>query len=512
MDKSEAKLTLIRRTAYKDLYYFTKFVLGRDLMEEQPHRELCDVLMALVQPMFPDVEFTITTPWVVELRDNPEELKRMALLLLARGTFKSTIASNAFPIWLAWHDINIRIMIDTETLGNSKLYLAGIKDMIISNEYLRVICIDDAGDYILAPNTDIPGGFNEDSVIFAKRTRLGLKEPSIFCSGVDNARTGMHMEVIICDDLVSERNVKTPEQLQKTKDHYRFSLSLLEPTGKAVIIGTRYHMDDLYAELLGNTSFITLVRPAINDAGELYFPTRLTKAFLEEQRKSQGSYIYSSQYMLTPIADDTTPFKDIDIMRYSGKMVKGEDGVERMKYPYPSFIKKFMTVDLAISEKTTADDTVVNCFGATAVQDVYDLEYVADRMPPMKTIDYIFAFSEKWNIIDIGVEVVAYQRAFVYMLEAEMRRRGKFLRITELKAKGSKLERAAAYVPYVEQHKFYIREDMDKALKELTEFPFSKKDDLVDSVTYVPQMLKPYQAKTRGFKDVYKPGNSITGY
>jgi predicted phage terminase large subunit-like protein len=305
------------------------------------------------------------------------------------------------------------------------------------------------------------------------------------------------MELLICDDLVSERNVKTPDQIEKTKDHYRFSLSLLEPHGVVVVIGTRYHMDDLYNELINNPGFLTMVRPAILDDGSLYFPDRLTKEFLEQQRRDQGSYIYASQYMLMPIADDTVLFKDIDLMRY--KIA-------------PTLAKKFITVDLAISQKETADDTAIGAFGSTADQKIYTLEYANGHYTPMKAIDYIFQFAEKYGIIDVGVEVVAYQRAFIYMLEAEMRRRNKFLRITELRAKQSKIERAQGFVPYVEQHKFYIKDDMKALHEEMTQFPYCKRDDLVDMVTYSIQMLNPFRTGVSKVKRIPRKVDSITGY
>jgi predicted phage terminase large subunit-like protein len=154
---------------------------------------------------------------------------------------------------------------------------------------------------------------------------------------------------------------------------------------------------------------------------------------------------------------------------------------------------------------------VINCFGATAQQDIYDLEYVNGKFNPKIAIDYIFQFREKYGILDIGVETVAYQKAFIFMLEAEMRRRGKFLRITELRAKGSKIERAHGFQPYVEKHKFYVLDSMTELITQMTQFPFAKHDDLCDSVTYCPQMLNPFStgAKRRPVKLVVDP---ITGY
>jgi predicted phage terminase large subunit-like protein len=135
-----------------------------------------------------------------------------------------------------------------------------------------------------------------------------------------------------------------------------------------------------------------------------------------------------------------------------------------------------ITVDLAISQKETADDTVVMVSGSTDTQQIYVIEYVNGHFTPNQTLDYIFSLADKYDVREVGVEVVAYQKAFIYMLEAEMKRRGKMLRITELKAKASKTERAMGLLPYVEQHKFFISDSHKTLLDQMTTFPFSKHD------------------------------------
>jgi hypothetical protein len=214
---AKAKIELLKKSAWNDFYVFAKFICGRLQMEEQPHREVCEFLTFGVEKT-ETLALNCQPPLTVaSVKAAKGVLKK--LLMLPRGTFKSTIASNAFPIWLLWHNPDLRIMIDSETLGNAKMYLAGIRDMIENNEMLRMICVDADGNYLLEPNKAIAGGFTEEQVILKSRKKLGLKEPSLFCSGVDNARTGMHPDVIIMDDLVSERNVGTDVQVEKTKDH-----------------------------------------------------------------------------------------------------------------------------------------------------------------------------------------------------------------------------------------------------------------------------------------------------
>jgi predicted phage terminase large subunit-like protein len=494
---ARARLILLRRQAWDSFYVFAKFVCGNDLMEEQPHREVCQFLTAGV-----DTSSVLGLNCVPEITvqtviDSQRALKK--LLMLPRGSFKSTIASIAYPIWLLWHNPSLRIMLDCETLANAKFYLSAIKDMIENNEMLKLICVDDDGGYILEPHKSIAGGFTEDQVILKTRTKVGLKEPTLFCSGVDNARTGMHPDVIIMDDMVSERNVTTPAQIEKVKDHYRFSLSLLEPEGLQVVIGTRYHMADLYNDLITSGALDTMIRPAVEKDGTLFFPTRLTRAFLDGQRKEQGSYIFSSQYLLTPISDEDAVFKKAWIQYYT---------------KLPTIVEKYMMIDLAISQKQTADYTVVMCVGLDKDKKIYVLEYDREHYTPNQTIDSIFTMYLKHRdlVKGVGIETVAFQKAMIYFIKDEMRRRGIYMPLKELKADTDKIRRIGALQPLFENGDVFIKMEHVELENELLEFPFSRHDDVLDSVAYLPQLMRPGTTNTKPLTYAYDSVNKYVNY
>jgi predicted phage terminase large subunit-like protein len=495
---AEAKLLWLKKRAWDDFYVFAKYVCGRELMEEQPHREVCEFLTAGLGDA-PHLNLGCNPQLSVDYVKNECQKILKKLLMLPRGTFKSTIASNAFPIWLFWHNQDLRIMIDSETLGNAKLYLAGIKDMIENNKLLRMICVNEDGEYLLEPNKKIAGGFTEEQLILTHRKKLGLKEPSVFCSGVDNARTGMHPDVIIMDDLVSERNVSTDVQLSKTKDHYRYSLSLLEPGGLHIIIGTRYHMADLYGELIEWGTFDKLIRPAVDNRGQLYFPSRLGFTALESLKREQGSYIFSCQYMLNPIDDSAAIFKKAHIKYYSEP---------------PELVAKYITVDLAISEKETADYTVVMCTGIDKDKNLYVLEYDRGHYKPQDTIAAIFRMFDKHKDLckAVGVEVVAFQKALMYFIKDEMKRTGIYMPLKELKADKDKFRRVQALQPLFENDQVFIKIHHTDLEQELLEFPLSKHDDIIDSLAYILQLLRPGNVVTQKLKYVFKPSNRFVNY
>ena len=497
--EQDIAIELLRRRAWEDYYVFSKFVAGNSLMEEVPHRELCDFLTYGIDksPLLGITDLApVTHPEVLKMRGT---LKK--LTMLPRNTFKSTVGNISLIPWLLWRNPNLRIMIDSETLSNSKLYLAGVKDLIDNNQKMRAICVDSKGTYVLEPNKRLGGGFVEDQIILKARTRVGLKEPSVFCSGVDNAKTGMHPDVIIMDDLVSERNVTTDDQMQKVQDHYKYSLSLLEIGGLILVIGTRYHMADLYGELINSEALDTLVRPAINANGENYFPTRLSKEYLTDMRKEQGSYIFSCQYMLDPVNPDDAIFKK--------QFIQYWDDLEKL----PKMKESYITVDPAISKNERADYSVIMRTGIDEKKRRFVMDYKRARLEPNELIDAIFTMAEQTpDLREIGIEVVAYQKMLIYTMKDEMRRRGKYYRIKELKADKDKVRRALQLQPAWENGDIFISRRHNDLQRELLEFPFSEHDDTVDALSYTEQLLRPAAAKLKAAPVIYQPRNAITNY
>ena len=325
----------------------------------------------------------------------------------------------------------------------------------------------------------------------------------------------MHPDVIIMDDLVSERNVGTDAQIEKVKDHYRFSLSLLEPNGLQVVIGTRYHMADLYGDLLEIDSFECYVRPArlgTNPDGSwiLFFPSRLTREFLEDKRKKQGSYIFSSQYMLSPLDDSNATFKQADIQYYENLRAELSRNRDRI-------VEKHIMIDLAISKKETADYTVIMCVGVSEQKNIYVIDYDRGHYLPKETIARIFDMYKLHNkdllVRSVGIEVVQFQKAMVYFIQDEMRRVNIYLPLKELKADQDKVRRIGAMQPLFENKKVFIRRQHVELEQELLEFPFSKHDDTADALAYLPQLLRAGSySRTKRRKQAPRKRNSVVGY
>ena len=408
-------------------------------------------------------------------------------------------------------------MLDCATLVNAKMYVSAIKDQIDNNEVLKLICTDSKGKYILEPDKNAAGGWTEDRILLKHRTKLGMKEPSLFVSAVDNNRTGLHPDVIIMDDLVSEATVTTPEQRNKTKTHYRFSLSLLERNGLQVVIGTRYHMDDLYDELLQNTGFNCIVRPAILPNGKCYFPTKYPKEVLEELKRDQGADIFNSQYMLDPTNSDDAVFRIGNINYYLDEemALERDTGAYRGKV---QFQQVFVLTDLAITQGKRSDYTVIMILGITWDKKIYVIDYIRDKLTPSDILKSIFEMYDKARkygyVRGVGVETVAFQKVMMYLIKDEAKRRGISIPLIELKANKDKTLRINGLVPLVDSGDIYMSPRHVELKNEMREFPFGKHDDLVDTLAYILQVMKPgnYARRTERRYEYTPKVSRITNY
>jgi len=156
------------------------------------------------------------------------ENTKQKLIIMPRGTFKTSIGSVAYPIWLLLNNPNARILLDSELYTNSKNRLREIKQHLESDRMVSLF-----GEF------KTRGVWSESEIVIKQRTKI-LKEASITCSGIGAGKTGFHADYIIADDLNSPLNSNSPEACQKVVDHYRYYQSILDPGGTLVVIGTRY--------------------------------------------------------------------------------------------------------------------------------------------------------------------------------------------------------------------------------------------------------------------------------
>lgn len=505
------KIALIAHKARYDLFFLAKEILKYNLMEEHVHKDLCEYVQTLL-PSHPAEYLPPEEKNGDGMEDQFHIKNKNQLLLMPRGTFKSSVVTIGFTLQYLLNDANSRILIDSETYGKAKAFFAEIRGHLENNELYREVFRFIHGMY--------PNGVDKKGDLLWTSTELNIaartrwrKEPSISCGAVDHAVNGMHYDMIICDDLHSEKNVTNIEQIKQVIDHWRLAYSLLDPGMPMIIIGTRWDYNDLYQHILDykRDSYNILIRSAMNDDGSLFFPERLTQAFLKETRETQGSRIFSAQYLNNPVDDETATFKRDNIIRRDWDLVKDRP------------INWYLSIDPSYQGEYS-DYAALVVVGMDYQRDLYVRHVLRKKMTYADIINGAFDLYIRYRPKYVLLETVATQKSIMVELNNQQKRRNLWLPLKEIKSRpNSKEERIRGLAPFYEfGHIFHVKDcpQLEELEDELIHFPRGKHDDIIDALASVLEFASPPNPGKfdRSVRDgdkprvfISKPRSRITG-
>lgn len=419
------------------------------------------------------------------LQYNPMKFK---LVLMPRYSFKSTICSIGYPLWQLVKSCDLRILIYSDATAKATGFLDTVKAHIegkVSKSKFREI--------FPSWESDIKSGsWNRDQITISIR-KTSLPEPSVDTGGIETSKVGFHYDIIIFDDIVSDKNITTKDQMDKVAECYKKALSLLKPGGVVLMPGTRWNFGDLYGRIIAENdmkkNFALFIVDGEEDKKYGKYPFRdigLTEEFLGAQKMEQGSYLYSCLYRNSPTDPETATFKVQDFAFYGA--VKPDD------------LYITCTVDPAGEGE---DFTAITVVGTDHNMDMYILDIVNEHLQPSEIVDNIIRLQYKYKFGVLGSET----NFFRGMLEMEIRRRrdeehrlspGRFklFAVHEFEASSrrgqSKVNRIMALQPYHERRalkfpgeRFELLEGAFSALAwQMIQFPSAAHDDILDSLAY----------------------------
>lgn len=320
---------------------------------------------------------------------------------------------------------------------------------------------------------------------------------------------GRRPDVIIMDDVQDFEDAQSETVLEKDWEWFLSDVRLLGTSSRIFMIGNNLGEKCLIERVFEHSkelSFETLRIPALDEKGNPTWPSFFAKKyeekhglsnlteeekalkFLQEEkeayRKAGKLEIWYRERLCQAIAGETQTFRREYFRYYSPNEV-------------PRILKNsnvFITVDLAISEKETADFTAICVVAVDEGNNWYVLDVIYGRFNPSETIERVFWAVKKYKPLEVGIEKVQYQAALSHFLEKEMRRRNLFFTITELKASKQKEIRIKALEPRFKAglvHFPDIADWLTELESELLMFPRGKHDDLIDALAYMEQIARP---------------------
>lgn len=407
---------------------------------------------------------------------------KFGLVLAPRGHGKSKILQGIIT-WLIVNSPNTRVILVSDTDMKAQAFLRTIKSTIENSQVLRDYYPPLVGER-----------WTDHAITIAGRTEIHT-EPSLLSIGAGSgSATGFHSDYLMVDDLVNFDSSRSELQRERTKDWYRTTLlPVLLSSGSISIAGTRYFYSDFYDMVINELEYPTLILPAINEDGSALCPWlmpledrigkdgKIKEKGLLSIKKDLGRIIFALQY-----SNNVDLLKEGNIfrwewMKFYDSLTFDAGKVFVHRGTFKTEIKKiYVSADLAISQKTTADYTVVMAIGMAEDSKLYVLDYSQGHYTFNQQQTIIKGMVNRWNPAGTIVESVAYQEAMIQQL-----REIGGLRVTPYKTTTDKVSRAMAISGWWENGNIFLRKDtMNDIVDELLLFPDGTHDDCVDCLGF----------------------------
>lgn len=378
--------------------------------------------------------------------------------------------------------------IANERQENAEAFLGMIKAEFETNSFLRALFPERVPDNVRNLT------WKSNRIILPGRTRANPVNPSVLAAGIDSTVTGVHMNEWIIDDLLSEKaaeNARTGSysEIEQLNRRVIEMQPLLTSPKKSPItwIGTYWWPGDTYhyieevfghgepdREFLwnidlpnGSRQTVVLVQKGelaifklkpIHDGQEIY-PEKFDRDTLDQLRRDDPVF-FASQYLLNPTAGGVAAFKPeyLNEFHWENKnQIRFRDSENEVRFENVRELRTIMSVDPAISKKSTAARSAVTVIGSNGEQ-LFLLEAWASRVGPHDLAMKILELFQTYRPDRIIIESVAYQMALaeVLTLLAAQNKLGR-LPIYEHKS-GSQIRkqtRIAGLEPYFRKGLFY---------------------------------------------------------
>jgi len=358
---------------------------------------------------------------------------------------------------------------------------------------------------------DNPQQWNDNA--FTLERKQISKFPTLSASGLYGSGnlTGQGFDLIICDDIIDVENVGTELQRNKAFDWFREALlPTMFSTGAIIVIGSRWHNNDLYSNLINPKSENGLGWPsqslsAIKNS-EAYFAGREPAQVLWpevwpieallERKNDLGTIKFFNQYINQPLPA-------------TGDMLKAEwlhywDTTQPNLSPYtPTDIKPYMAIDPAGGEN---DYFAIATGGYSAFQNrLYLYNVWAEHKDYFEILSaHLPNEFEKYNPLKMYVEANFMQKILIKHANFRTHPNGTTYPIVPVHTHTNKEIRFTVASAHFEAMRVLINPALRDSLftQQWVSFPKDAHDDAVDAVVLLCENV---------FRGVRAPSSNVGG-
>jgi phage terminase large subunit-like protein len=319
---------------------------------------------------------------------------------------------------------------------------------------------------------------------------------NIRARGAGGQIRGFRPDILICDDLENDESVRSEEQRNQLRDWlFKACLNTLIPGGQFILIGTIIHPLSVLADLLSKDNGWEKRKyqayiDGIQEEGHELWKVLWTHERLQARKREIGSFAFSSEFMNSPVNDETAPIKENQI-RYWSELPKQYSCV--------------IAVDPAYSEDETADYKVASLVAIDQNLNRYLISYIRTHAPQGDFYNSIINLylQHKNFITGVGIPNAGTEKSFFQSFLKRCEER-KILTIpivelkntftstaTQISYRNKKARIVASLQPLFESGKYYIHANHIEAKDELMTIGSSRWDDIVDTMAYAEQIIQP---------------------
>lgn len=423
-------------------------------------------------------------------------------LAAPRGFAKSTAITHSYTLGKVLFRESKFVVIVSDSEGQASLFLGDIKKELLDNEDLRALF--GVKSFFKETETDLIVEFDDGQAfrIIAKGSEQKLR-------GLKwgNKRP----DLIICDDMENDELVMNKERRDKFKKWFNSALlPCRSDKGLVRIVGTILHADSLLEQLMPRVyakdtverglkvyslkphSWFSMKYRAHNkDWSLLLWEAKKSREDLQairEMYKNQGLLdVYSQEYLNNPIDESNTYFRRSDFLA-----MKEEDWDKPMVH--------YLTMDLAVTQKTTSDYSVFVIAGIDSEGFIHLKHVVRERLDALEIGETLFALVRAYDVALVVSEKGILVNSLLPALKKKMEDDNLYFPIELIASTVDKVQRAQAIRLRSRAGKVKVNKKADwwdKFEDEIIGFPRAVHDDQVDALSLVGQAVqKFYEAPT----------------